>query len=59
MFYLHVKSLVNLSRINLLYMTNWGTQWTMVSYLKELMKIRILKREKDPGERLGSTFNLQ
>ena len=34
---------------------NVGAKVEMVSYLKKLIKIKILKREKDPGGRLGST----
>ena len=29
------KTLDTLARTNLLYMLNWGTQWTMVSYLNK------------------------
>ena len=29
------KYLPTLARTDLLYMLNWGTQWTMVSYLKK------------------------
>jgi hypothetical protein len=39
---------------NLLCMKNGGTEWTIVSYLKKLIKIKREKREKDPGGRLGS-----
>ena len=30
-----------LARTDLLYMLNWGTQWTMVSYLEKWIKIKM------------------
>ena len=51
----NIKLLLTLARTDLLNVKNWGTQWTIVSYLKKWIKIKTWKRQKDPRGHLGST----
>ena len=40
-FWFDTFDLFTLARTDLLCMLNWGTQWTMVSYLKKKIKIKM------------------
>ena len=44
------EKLVNqkLARTDLLCMKNWGTQWTMVSYLENNLKLKYKRKKNNP-----------